>query len=162
MPVEYASTADWIGAIAQVIAALVTLWVVILTYKSFKMSLMSESLRVFNHYSDKYDYLKKNIRTENLKSNGDHSLVVRDNFTIDEFRAIQDLWKLFDREHLLMSKKLVSKDVSEIWLKGIKKNYSIPSLRWVWLQRSNTNLSFEVSPRFAKWVENEFRNLGAD
>ena len=152
---------DWPSLIensAQFFAAIFTGWAAWSAMKSADSSAKNASLDLFERYSIKYDELKSSIRPLVLNFKGSYDLFAAVEMRENELRSLQDLWKMFDREHFLISKGLVSKDVADIWIKGIKKNCSLSAMKWIWLQKSNGDWSFDVSPRFIKWVDSEFKN----
>ena len=156
---DWPHLADWIAAIAQTLAVFAAAWAAWQSQISAKLSAMDSSLRAFLDFSLAYDKIKAKLRPELLKSTKDATTFTRTDFKNEEFQAVEDLIKLFERQHFLIKNKLVSGYLANIWMKGMKKHMRMGAIKFRWLNRKNGKLAIkaDISDRFVTFVEHLYR-----
>jgi hypothetical protein len=149
---EWGSVADWVGAAAQIVAAVGTGWVIWQTRKTLDIAERAERLQIFMDFSRAYDAVKELIRPEALE----HTKPTLAKTHEADVLAVLELMKLFERQHFLRFEAgMVDAKLWQIWHKGLAKNMNQPLFRLVWQHREKWPQGRALAKRFTDYVESK-------
>lgn len=156
MTVDWGVAGEWVGAVAQTVAAVATGWIIWQTRKTIDISERAERLQVFMDFSRTYDGIRERITPGALDNEECLHLLAKKRLMKADIVAAMDLLRLFERQHYLRHEGMVDRQLWEVWKKGISKHFQMTLFQYVWLHRSALPHGKGFSEPFVGWVENTF------